>query len=56
MDDSRVFSELQQDYPGLRYKVVPFLLAGRSKTWVCDRSLAEIASSNPAGGMEVCLL
>ena len=29
-------------------------LAARSKTWVCGRSLAGIAGSNPAGGMDVC--
>jgi hypothetical protein len=28
----------------------------RSKACVCGRSLAGIASSNPAGGMDVCLL
>jgi hypothetical protein len=28
----------------------------RSKAWVCSRSPAGIASSNPAGGMDVCLL
>ena len=26
------------------------------KTWVCDRSLAAIEGSNPAGGMDVCLV
>ena len=26
------------------------------KAWVCDRLLAGIASSNPAGGMDVCLV
>ena len=26
------------------------------KSWVCDRSFAGIADSNPAGGMEVFLL
>jgi hypothetical protein len=31
-------------------------LAKRSKAWVCSRSPAEIAGSNPAGGMDVCLL
>ena len=31
-------------------------LAARSKAWVCCRSLAGIAGSNPAGGMDVCLL
>jgi hypothetical protein len=28
----------------------------RTKAWVCCRSLAGIAGSNPAGGMYVCLL
>ena len=27
-----------------------------SKASVCDRSLAGVAGSNPAGGMDVCLL
>ena len=31
-------------------------VAARSKTWVCHRSLAGIARSNPAGGMDVCHL
>jgi hypothetical protein len=29
-------------------------MAARSKAWVCGRSLAGIAGSNPAGGMHVC--
>ena len=35
---------------------VPIPVAVRSKTWVFDRSLAGIAGSNPAGGMDVRLL
>ena len=31
-------------------------VAERSKARVCSRSPAEIAGSNPAGGMEICLL
>ena len=31
----------------------PIPVATRSKSWVCDLSLAEIAGSNPAGGMYV---
>jgi len=31
-------------------------VAVRSEAWVCDRSLAGIVGSNPAGGMYVCLL
>ena len=30
-------------------------MAERSKTSVCDRSLAGIAGSNPTGGMDVCI-
>ena len=36
------------------YKVTPIPVAARSKAWVCGRSLVEIASSSPAGGMDVC--
>jgi hypothetical protein len=31
-------------------------VAAGSKVWVCGSSLDEIAGSNPAGGMSVCLL
>jgi len=34
----------------------PSGLAARSKAWVCGRSLAGIADSNPAVVMNVCLL
>jgi hypothetical protein len=34
----------------------PIPVAARSKAWVCGRSLAGIAGSNLAVGMEVCLL
>jgi hypothetical protein len=33
-----------------------YLMAEQSKAWVCSRSPAGIAGSNPAGGMDVCLL
>jgi hypothetical protein len=33
----------------------PIPVAARSKAWVCDCSLAGIAGSNSAGGMDVCL-
>lgn len=52
MDDRRVFSKLQRNYPGLVYEVVPFPVAVRFKAWTCGRSPAEIAGSNPAGGMD----
>ena len=29
-------------------------VAARSKAWVCGRSLAAIAGSNPVGGLDVC--
>jgi hypothetical protein len=32
------------------------IMATRSKAWVCSHSPAEIVGSNPAGGMDVCLL
>jgi len=31
-------------------------VAMRSQAWVCGRAPAEILGSNPAGGMDVCLL
>ena len=31
-------------------------VAVRSKAWVCGRSLVEIVDSNPAGGIDVCLV
>jgi hypothetical protein len=34
----------------------PIQLAALSKAWVCGHSPAEIVGSNPAGGMDVCLL
>ena len=34
----------------------PVAVAAQSKAWVCRRSPAENVGSNPAGGMDVCLL
>jgi hypothetical protein len=34
----------------------PIAVAELSKAWVCSRSPAGIAGSNPSGGMDVCLL
>jgi len=34
----------------------PSPVAARSKAWVYGRSLAGIAASNPAGGMDACPL
>ena len=36
--------------------VGPVPVAARSKAWVCGHSLAGIVGSNPAVGMDVCLL
>ena len=36
--------------------VAKTLNTGPSRRYVCDRSPAEIVGSNPAGGMDVCLL
>ena len=30
--------------------IVPIRVAARSKAWVCGRSLADVAGSNPTGG------
>ena len=35
---------------------LPIPVAARSKAWFVGLSLAGIAGSNPAGGMDVCLL
>ena len=36
--------------------LMPIPVVERSKAWVCSHSPAGIAGSNPAGGMDVCLL
>jgi len=43
--------------PFLHYYIVGMLIpvAARSNAWVCCRSFAGIAGSNPDGGMDVCL-
>ena len=40
----------------LKRGTMPVLLAARAKAWFCGRSLAGTAGSNPAEGMDVCLL
>jgi len=35
---------------------VPIPVAERSTKWVCGRSVAGVAGSNPTGGMDKCLL
>ena len=39
-----------------QFIVSPVPVAARSKAWVYGRSPAEIVSSNPTQGMDVCLL
>jgi hypothetical protein len=43
-------------YPILFQYVTSIAVAGQSKAWVYGRSLAGNVGSNPAGGMNVCLL
>jgi len=43
-------------YKKISYLIRSIAVNARSKPWVCGRTLAEIAGSNPAGGMDVCLL
>jgi len=38
------------------FKLKPIQLTARSGAWVCGRSLVVIAGSNPAEGMDICLL
>ena len=40
----------------LQTKVAPIPVSARSKAWVYDRSLPRNVGSNPAGGMDGCLL
>ena len=36
--------------------ILPIPVAERSKAWVCSRWPAGIGGSNPAGGMDVCVV
>jgi hypothetical protein len=40
----------------MQFKKTPVPASRRSKAWVCRRSSAEIVGSNPAWGIDVCLL
>ena len=44
------------DVQNSRVCVLPISVAARSKAWVYGRSLAGIVGSNPAGGMDVCVV
>jgi len=35
-------------------RIMPVVVASRSKAWFCGRSPAEIVGSNPTEGMDVC--
>jgi len=50
-----IFRSSLQEYKRDYIKYMPISVAARYKAWVCSHSLAEIAGSNPAGGMDVCL-
>ena len=39
-----------------RVRSRPIPVAARSKAWVYGRSLTRIVGSNPAGGMDVCVV
>jgi hypothetical protein len=51
-----VTSEQSRLKSGTLKSGMPKQAAARSKAWVCGRSLVGIVGSNPAGGMDVCLL
>ena len=40
--------------PGIEFLSIP--VAKRSKARVCGRFLAGVASSNPAGGLDICVV
>jgi hypothetical protein len=52
--DSNIFLNIF-DYFMVKFQL-PLPAAALCKAWVCGRSLAGIAGSNPAGAMVVCLL
>ena len=50
------FRQLVAGLPPRRPGFEPIPVAARSKAWVYGRSLAGIVGSNPAGGMDVCVV
>jgi hypothetical protein len=48
--------KFKRKFRRLKVKYVFVDLGARHMAWVNGRSLAEIAASNPAGDMDVCLL
>jgi len=51
-----VLGEVRTIYLGRLKYLKPITVAARPKAWVCGRSLAGIAGSNPAGSMDLHLL
>jgi hypothetical protein len=47
---------VDNEFVSVKFFVLPIPLAARSEAWVCGRSLAGIVGSNPAGGMDVCVV
>jgi len=45
-----------EDKVKIELKCTAFEVDARSKAWVCGRSLAGIAGSNPTGGIKACIL
>jgi hypothetical protein len=54
--DSVLLSSVEVRIIGAIPLIQSIQMAARSKSWVCGRSLAGTAGSNPAGGMDVCFL
>jgi len=50
------FSQRVAGHKATIHYIGPIAVAARPKAWVYGRSLAEIAGSNPAGNMDICLL
>jgi hypothetical protein len=56
MGTMQKFEVMSENKFKLCRKHVPIAVVARSNAWVRGRSLAGIADSNPAGGMDVFLL
>ena len=52
----KIFTEIVSKFETAICTCFQILVSARSRAWVCGRSLPGIAGSNPAGGMQVCLL
>jgi hypothetical protein len=49
-----VYLFARNKFHGMIVKLLPVSVTATCNAWVCGRSLAGIAGSNPSGGMEVC--